>query len=102
MPTLAELQEEADAIRSESRIWDDPELCSELRSASRHAGRILGHYERSITALHEINDAPGDDRAATRRDTGVTAQAELPRFSDAAPYLPKGTPRAERAESALG
>lgn len=100
MPTLAELQEEADAIRSESRIWDDPELCTELRNASRHVGRILGHYERSISTLHQINGASDESRLATDFGVDVMEIADIPRFSDVAPYCPPGrAPRLAPAKS---
>lgn len=100
MPTLDELEAQAEAIRSETRIWDDPELCAELRSANPQAGKVLNHYGRSIDALQQANGTSSVGGPQDDRDPEFVELAAMPRFADAAPPLPAELARADRTRRA--
>lgn len=82
MPSIVDLQEEAAAIRRDSRIWDDPELYRSLVEDMPATGRVLRHYERSVGKLQAELDVAASDYA------GPEPFDEMLRISDAAPILP--------------
>ncbi len=62
MPSIAELHMQAQQIRKDGKVWDDPELSDNLLKTDPISARVLQHYVGSITELARCN-ARLDDEA---------------------------------------
>lgn len=80
LQSLAELRREANAIRTKSRLWDDPDVDLELRSTTRLAQPILDNFGRSVDALQKSNEnGKSEERAQFAASQNFSAvEASLP------------------------
>ncbi|MEL7217531.1 MAG: hypothetical protein AAGK01_03765 [Pseudomonadota bacterium] len=87
MPSVAYLHAQAQLIRENGVVWDDPEMADGLRKTDPISARVLQHYRGSINELARCNarlDADGFESSASLE----YATDDLPNFADAAPLSP--------------
>lgn len=81
-PSLAELHDQALAIRQNNTVWDPLELGLDFGRLKPNPATILDHYRTAIEAMDQMGANSPDDRS--KGEPG----RELPRFADAAPLSP--------------
>ncbi|MEM6908112.1 MAG: hypothetical protein AAF494_05490 [Pseudomonadota bacterium] len=79
MPSLSELHAQAERIRREGRVWDDPEVQLSLTQVDPISARVLDHYQTSIDELQRVTGWSGTLL------NPADLMRERPRFADAAP-----------------